>query len=307
MPPMPPQYQYESIPDSSSDDLDVEVNVAPAAPKEESPFYVLSKAFKILSATVWFSMSVWGIWISIFYTKAAAFNWNNFNIVFPDMYTKESPVASFAIAFHLIGAAFMAVAGAFQLVKYIRKTYPVFHRWVGRIYIVSSLIASIGGLVFIFAKGSYGGRQADYAFATYGFIFLACGILTFRYAIKRDFRLHKLWAWRLYSLALASWMYRFDYYLWKVLAGHYNTWLSYPNFQGPFDKFENWAFYVPNLIVVEIVFRWGESNDLPTKWARILDACYYITFVVVVVYTIQAFFQLWLPSIIGTYQGGWII
>ena len=51
----------------------------------------------------------------------------------------------------------MAIAGAFQLVKYIRKEFPAWHRWVGRLYIVACLIATIGALFFIFAKGGYGG------------------------------------------------------------------------------------------------------------------------------------------------------
>jgi hypothetical protein len=187
----------------------------------------------------------------------------------------------------------MALAGSFQLVKYIRKTHPAFHRWVGRVYIVSTLIASIGGLVFIFNKGDYGGRPADYAFATYGFIFLLSGIMAFYYAYTKQFVRHKLWAWRLYSLSLAAWLYRFDYYCWMQLFGKgEDSWIHSENFQGPIDKYINWAFYAPNLIVVEIIFRWGENATLPSPWARVLD---------------HAFCQLWLPSILGTYKSSWIL
>lgn len=277
-------------------------------PTKEKIHYELSFAFQLMSATVWASMSIWGTWITVYYSKSAMFHWDGFNIAFPDMYTPGYNVASLAIALHLIGAAFMALVGAFQLVKFIRKRYTVFHRWSGRLYIAASIIASLGGLGFIFFKGSYGGRPADYAFATYGFIFLLSGILTYHYARQRDFDRHKLWAWRLYSLSLAGWMYRVDYYYWMVVFGiGPDSWLHNEAFQGAIDYWINWAFYVPNLIVVEIVYRWGENATLPSKLARALDTLYYVVFLVTVIFTIHAFLQLWMPSVLGFYKPGWIL
>jgi uncharacterized membrane protein len=193
---------------------------------KEPDTYQLSFAFSLMSGTVWFSMFLWGIWIATFYSIAIANrNWHNFNIIFPDLWTDGYPVASIAIAIHLIGAVFMSLAGAFQLVKYIRKHYAIVHRWVGRLYVISSVIASCGGLVFIFNKGSYGGREADVAFAVYGFYFLWCGICTYYYAaIAKDYSTHKLWAWRLYALSLAAWIYRADYYFWMLVFGTTVTW-----------------------------------------------------------------------------------
>lgn len=187
----------------------------------ESDTYNLSFAFSLLSGTVWLSMFLWGIWIAAFYSIAIANrNWHNFNIIFPDMWTDNFPIAFIAISIHFIGAVFMSLAGAFQLVKYIRKHYAVLHRWVGRLYIISSILASVGGLVFIFNKGSYGGREADIAFAIYGFIFLWSCLACYYYAaIAKDFSTHKLWAWRLYSLSLAAWVYRADYYYWMLVFG----------------------------------------------------------------------------------------
>jgi uncharacterized membrane protein len=188
---------------------------------KEPDTYNLPFAFSLLSGTVWFSMFLWGIWIAAFYSIAMANrNWHNFNIIFPDLWTDEYPVASIAISIHLIGAVFMSLAGAFQLVKYIRTHYAVFHRWVGRLYVAASIIASCGGLVFIFNKGSYGGREADVAFAIYGFFFLWCGLCNYYYAaIAKDYSTHKLWAWRLYALSLAAWIYRADYYYWMLVFG----------------------------------------------------------------------------------------
>lgn len=54
----------------------------------------------------------------------------------------------------------------------------------------------------------------------YGFYFLCCCLACYYYAaIAKDYSTYKLWAWRLYGLALASWLYRADYYYWMLLFG----------------------------------------------------------------------------------------
>ena len=277
----------------------------------EKPYYDVSFPFRLMSGSVWFSMFLWGIWISVFYSHAFLNDKLLMNIVFPDLWIMpQYPVASWAISIHFIGAAYMSMAGAFQLVKYIRKTMPILHRWVGRFYILASLIASIGGNCFILFKGSYGGRQADYAFLTYGIIFLLSGVMTYVYARKKDYQLHKLWAWRLYSLSLAAWIYRFDYYSWMLFFGHGDkAWLHKEDYRAPIDYWINWMFYVPGLVVVEIVFRWGETATLSSTLTRILDIGYYCVFVMAVVFTIHAMVQLWIPSVMNTYDwdNGWIL
>ena len=283
-------------------------NVNNAEPKT----YQLSLPFSILSGFVWASMSIWGVWIAVFYSMAASRGeWHDFNIAFKDMWVNEYPFASYSIAFHLIGAAYMAFVGAFQLVKYVRKVYPHVHRWVGRFYILASMIASVGGLLFIVCKGSFGGREADVAFGAYGLVFLISGIMTYYYAaIGKDFTRHKLWAWRLYSLSLSAWLYRFDYYWWMLLFGYTDTplgrldggWLYNSDMKGVFDYVVNWAFYVPLLLIVEIIFRWGENNSLPTKWQRCLNVVYYVCLVMVVTFSIHQFLQLLVPSVFGGYN-----
>jgi hypothetical protein len=115
-------------------------------------------------------------------------------------------------------------------------------------------------------KGDYGGKPADYAFATYGIVFATSGIMAYYYAFRKEFLWHKLWAWRLYSLSLAAWMYRFDYYWWELLFGKgENSWLHSETFQYAIDLWINWMFYVPNLIgqyiVHEMLHTYQESKS----------------------------------------------
>lgn len=93
-------------------------------------------------------------------------------------------------------------------------------------------------------------------------------------------------------------------------SGHRgSTWLHNEATTALFDYFVNWAFYVPNLIIVEIVYRWGENKHLPGKWARIMNTAYFVGWIMAIVFTVHAASQLWIPSVFGGYdeEHAWIM
>ena len=104
-------------------------------------------------------------------------------------------------------------------------------------------------------------------------------------------------------------MYRIDYYWWMVVFGidPESCWLHTSDFQGIYDLLVNWLFFLPNLIAVEIIFRWGENTALPSKWQRVLNVFYYVITLMTIIFTIHALVQLRIPSILGTYESGWIL
>jgi hypothetical protein len=139
-----------------------------------------------------------------------------------------------------------------QLIASIRVNYPRFHHWTGRLYILVSLVAAIGGLSFIAIRGTVGGLVMDIGFAAYGILMFIAALQTVRYAMKRELLRHQAWAWRLYALAIGSWLYRMDYGLWLILT----DWIGHTeDFSGWFDNFMAFFFYVPNLIIVELMIR----------------------------------------------------
>lgn len=229
-PPRPSSEGYSAIPDVKNvheyitEDQPWNSRTSEATPTgavtKDPDTYNLSFAFSLMSGTVWFSMFLWGAWIATFYSMALANrNWDSFNIISP-LWDGNSLIAAIAISVHFMGAAFMSLAGAFQLIKFIRKHYAILHRWVGRLYIVASFFVSCGGLTFIVTKGSSGGRESDIAFGVYGLCFLCCCFpCYYSAAVAKDFSAHKLWAWRLYSLALSAWIYRVEYVFWLLGFG----------------------------------------------------------------------------------------
>lgn len=92
----------------------------------------------------------------------------------------------------------------------------------------------------------------DIGFTLYGVLTVLAAAQTIRHARAGRMEAHRVWALRLFALAIGSWLYRMDYGFWLMLtdgAGHTR------DFRGPFDMLMAFFFYVPNLLVVEAYVR----------------------------------------------------
>lgn len=210
-------------------------------------------ASRALLGIVWISSFIFGLYILANYASAYFDDdlqrWNN---VLPEIYVPGQPAASIGIGIHFAAGGLILLLGGLQLIEGIRINYPRFHHWTGRFYIFVSLIAAIGGLSFIAIRGTVGGLVMDIGFAGYGILMFIAAIQTVRHAMKRELMLHQAWAWRLYALAIGSWLYRMDYGLWLILT----DWIGHTQeFDGWFDNIMSFFFYVPNLIIVEFMIR----------------------------------------------------
>jgi len=128
----------------------------------------------------------------------------------PGLY-QEGSTSTKGIGLHFAVGGIILVLGSIQLIEAIRVRYSAFHRWVGRVYVLCSLLAAVGGLAFIFIKGTIGGTVMNMGFALYGLLMLVCSVETFRHARAGRMEQHRAWALRLYALAIGSWLYRMDY------------------------------------------------------------------------------------------------
>jgi hypothetical protein len=215
----------------------------------------------LLITTVWVSAGLFGLYILAFY--ASSFytgNLERWNRILHGLYEKGYATATTGMGLHFAAGAIILMLGSIQLIEIIRMRYPVFHRWVGRIYVLSSLLAAIGGLIFIALKGTIGGLVMNIGFSLYGVLMLIAAVETYRHAAGGRIDKHRAWAFRLYALAIGSWLYRMDYGFWLQLTnglGHLQ------NFEGPFDRFMSFFFFIPNLVAAEIFIRSGNFKIIP--------------------------------------------
>ena len=225
-------------------------------------------ASRALVATVWASAMLFGLYILAFYAGAAADGaMARWNTVLPRLYEAETPGANAGIGLHFAAGGVILILGSIQLVAGIRDRAPVVHRWLGRVYVTASIAAGLGGLAFIAAKGTVGGPIMSVGFAIYGALMVIAAVQTIRHARAGRLDRHRAWALRLYALAIGSWLYRMDYGFWHLLAGAAG---HTHEFRGPFDAVMAFWFYIPNLVIAELVIRSRPSSA--TAWFRGITA-----------------------------------
>jgi hypothetical protein len=216
-----------------------------------------TRALRVATAALvgvcWASAAIFGAYILAFYGGALrAHQLDAWNSTLPELYAPRSLAATIGIGLHFAGGGVLLLLGPLQLIAAVRTRAPRLHRWVGRIYALAALLAGLGGLGYIVARGTIGGAPMDVGFALYGALVVISAVATVRYAISCDLARHRAWALRLFALAVGSWLYRVGYGFWALatnLAGHT------PEFRGWFDNVMDFAFYLPNLAVVELAIR----------------------------------------------------
>lgn len=256
---------------------------------------------RALTAVVWASSAIFGIYIIAWFLGAVVAGtpaeWNE---SLPELYVPRSFAANLGIGVHFALGAVLLLLGPIQLMGRVRARWPRFHRWVGWIYAVSALVTGLGGLAFILTRGTIGGTTMDVGFGLYGALMVLAAVQTLRHAIARRLEIHRAWAIRLFALAIGSWLYRMDYGFWMLFAGrlgHTST------FDGWFDVFMIFWFYVPNLIVAEAFIRARRpqaSNLLKGATATVLTGASLFLLLATWFFTTEG----WGPVIVARFGGG---
>ena len=249
-----------------------------------------------LVVVVWVSAALFGAYILVAYAGALADDdlgaWND---VLPGVYERRTPAATAAIGLHLAAGGLVLLLGFVQLLAPLRERHPRVHRVLGRVYVTACLLTGIGGLGFILVKGTVGGAVMDVGFGAYGVLMVLCAGQTYRFARARLVERHRAWALRLFALAIGSWLYRMDYGFWFALAGGVG---HTDGFRGPFDAVMAFAFYLPNLVVVETYLRsrWSPAST----WARVLATAVLLgASAFLVVGTVFFVTRLWGPAVLA--------
>jgi len=258
----------------------------------------LAWSIRLISALVWTSTLLFGLYILAFY--AVPFfqqDMHSWNATLNNLYSEDTSTATAGIGLHFMAGGLILIFGCVQLMGSVRARFPLLHHWLGRIYVTAALLTAIGGLVFVVSKGTIGGWVMDLGFGLYGVLMIVCAVMTIRLAMAKQFVDHRRWALRLFALAVGSWLYRMDYGFWYLLtdnAGHNET------FTGPFDYVMDFFFFIPNLLVVEIILRAPIA-----AWRPVMLWCFSGVLVVAsgfVILGTYAFTTLyWGPAILGIF------
>lgn len=224
------------------------------------------------AACFWFGVTVvgqlaFGFAVASFYSLTALrgdyHGWK-----FTNGYVPGVTMGNWAVVMHVGSAALLMLAGAVQLVPQVRSRFPVFHRWNGRIYLLTALILSVAGLYMTWIRGSVGDVSQHLGSTLNAVLIWLFGAMALRYALARDFRTHRRWALRLFLVVSASWFIRIMLFL-SLLVFKGPIGFDPTTFTGPFLTFLTFGQYLIPLAVLELYFR---AQDQHGAWRRMAMA-----------------------------------
>lgn len=160
--------------------------------------------------------------------------------------------ANVALAAHMIAGAVLTIGAPLQATPMLRQRWPQAHRRLGYMLVGLAMVTGVGGLAYIAVLGTIGGWWMSLWFTIYGIAIIWSAANTVYFALDKDLTRHFAWATRLVILAVGSWIYRMHYAIWFALTDGVG---SNPEFTGPFDQIQVFAFFIPYLLIAEWFLR----------------------------------------------------
>jgi hypothetical protein len=164
---------------------------------------------------------------------------------------------------HVLLAATLSLAGALQLVPALRKSRPNFHRWNGRLFMLTAVIATLSGFYLTWVRGSRLDLLSALGTTLNGLLILVFVVRAWRSAVARDLVQHRKDALRAYLLVNGVWFLRI------MMIPTMMTLASL----GLADRFGEAAFqalsflsYVLPLALLELYFHAERSHHARTRW-----------------------------------------
>jgi uncharacterized membrane protein len=169
----------------------------------------------------------------------------------------DSGIAGVVTAFpmraltHMLIAPLALLLGPFQFISAIRARGPRLHRYMGRIYVASCVIAGIAG--FATALHASGGPVAGWGFAILAVLWVASSLGGMFAAMRRQFQLHRLLMALSYAMTFGAVTLRL-----QIPIGFM---LGYPGY----PEMSVWLAYtswIPNVLAVLAYFFICENSAL---------------------------------------------
>jgi len=218
------------------------------------------------------------------------------NKVLPHGWVTGDLLGNAVLAGHLLFTVVILLGGALQLWPLLRRRAPALHRWNGRLYLLSALVLSIGGLAMVWTREGVGlgGTGQRLGISLNALLILAFAWLGWRAARARRFDAHRRWMLRLFLVVAGVWFFRIGLMLW-LIVNQGPVGFDPKTFEGPFLVFLSFAQTLLPLVVLEAVLR-AQVSGRPTLQAAAAAGLALLT-VATAIGIAAAGLLMWLPRI----------
>ncbi len=210
-----------------------------------------------------------------------------------------SSATSLVFYSHILPAALMAMSGLFQLFPSIRKKYPKFHRYNGRIFLTLGLSGALTGLYLTWGAGFRFSDLGSLGVTFNGILIPIAIYIAWKSAIEKKFAVHQRFAIHSFILINGVWSFRLYLMGWFVVNQGANG--NSANIDGPADIALSFASYLLPMAIAEIIF-WAQRNRYSCiKWFAVTFAA--IGAIITTVGVVAAGTMMWFPRIRQAFEG----
>lgn len=140
---------------------------------------------------------------------------------------------------HMLVAPLALLLGGLQFLPGLRARHPKFHRYNGRLYVASCVIAGIGALATV--PHASGGPIAGLGFGILAVLWIGTTLAGWRAAVRRKFELHRLLMRLSYAMTFAAVTLRL-----QIPIGFMLGYASYP----AMSVWLAYTCWIPNVVAV---------------------------------------------------------
>lgn len=220
------------------------------------------------AAAFWFLAALAGQWLFVVYivgfygapTLQGNFDAWQRNKMLVNGYIAGDTAGNLAFAAHVLMAAVITFAGTLQLIPQIRARAISFHRWNGRLFILTAFAISLAGLFLTWTRENIG-IASDIAISLNAVLIMFCAAQTIGFALARKIDIHRRWALRTFVAVNGVWFLRVGTMLWAILNHGSST------LDESFFLFWTFGSYLLPLAVLELYFRTQDRSGPPAKVA----------------------------------------
>ena len=214
------------------------------------------------AAGLWFIAAMSSQWAFLYYivvfygpsTSVGHFQAWNRNPNLLKGYVPGDLAGNIFFAAHVLLAAIISFGGAFQLIPQLCARSMPFHRWNGRLFMVTAYGISLDGLYLVWVRHSSSGPLGSLAISLNAALIVCCVTLAWRKALMGEIAVHRRWALRGYMVANGQWFFR---------VGVFGMMLLAKPLVEPFFVFWGFGCYLVPLAVLE-AFLLVKSGGGPT-------------------------------------------
>ncbi|MEQ8472034.1 MAG: DUF2306 domain-containing protein [Marinoscillum sp.] len=224
------------------------------------------------SAEIWFVVAVIGHGLFAYYIMAGygrlavSGDSATANEILPTGIISGDLIGNLFLIAHLSLAFVITFGGPLQILPQLRKRAMGFHRWNGRIYIITAIVISIAGLYLTYFRESpIAGILNQLGITLNAALIMICTVMTIRSARSHDVTKHRRWALRTFLMVAGVWFMRLGYGFWIFIHNGMPPGIT-SDLQGPFDIFLAFANSLLPLAFLELYFYAQNRGSAMTRW-----------------------------------------